>query len=284
DERSPDGGIAVLGCAGGGSSAGPGGPAAPTAMYATNDWQTFGAGFDNIESISSCIAPSCSIVTSGNSLVSYATGGGSAFPSGSSSSSFATGGTTVGDGSTPFQISWGSWGTNAAVILASGSACSGTCYVNNLLYAVTNSPYLDVLPSSGAVTYNYAGGLSGSYYSNAAITVNSMTANVDFGLRTLSFNASLGYVVPFTTTATFTLSTGSLAIPGSNAISNAALTVGCAGGAGTCQVGATRGTLNVNFSGSAAQAAIANGAFPDPTSTYVSGTRPNIPFLGVMTR
>jgi hypothetical protein len=301
ESRTAAGGTAVLGTAAAAGAAAPTAPAVLTAVTSVDASYNYsfpsvrGSG-DVVESFSMCLITGCgntAAVVSNGQLQSYSTSGGASFPSGNSNSAvFGAGGITVADGNEPFQAQWGVWGNSGSgvsVVRANGSPCpGGGCFVNALVYGYTASPHLDVLPSSGSVTYNYAGGPTGTYFSSVNLSVNSMTANVNFTARTLSFNASLGYALTNTPPATITLNTPSpVAIGGNNMVNNAILNVGCAGtlcGSTTSIPGG--GTLNVRFAGSAAQAAIAHGSFQDPVSTFASspGVHPQIPYLGVLTR
>ncbi|MBI4997195.1 MAG: FecR domain-containing protein [Rhodocyclales bacterium] len=196
------------------------------------------------------------------------------------------GGTVVDTGSVILNgavFAWGRW--TGSFLVTDGSGTTYSSLPSGVLYGMTDDVAVgdnqgNLWPTSGVVSYAFAGGPSPVDTAGNTGTVNSMSGSLDFLTRNVSFNASLTMNVPTQGVANLSLSSGGTISATNDNLIGATLSTTCSGAG--CASPSSGGSFDARFAGTAAQVMVVNGigqnAILDSSGT---GTQ-SVLFLGVL--
>lgn len=203
------------------------------------------------------------------------------FPKGSLS-----GGTVVDAGSVVLNgavFAWGRWTGSFLVTDSSGTTFSnlpsGVLYGMTDDIAVGNNQH-SLWPTSGLVSYTFAGGPSPVDTAGNTGIVNSMSGSLDFLTRNVTFNASLTMNVPTQGVANLSLSSGGTIGASNDNLVGATLSTTCAGAG--CASPSSGGSFDARFAGTAAQVMVVNGIGQNAIRDSSGTGSQSVLFLGVL--
>jgi hypothetical protein len=216
---------------------------------------------------------------SGIQLTGYSRDAG--FPKGSLS-----GGTVVDAGSVVLNgavFAWGRWTGSFLVTDSSGTTFSnlpsGVLYGMTDDIAVGNNQH-SVWPTSGLVSYAFAGGPRPVDTAGNMGTVNSMSGTLDFPTRNVTFNASLTMNVPTQGVANLSMSSSGTISASNDNLIGATLSTTCAGAG--CASPSSGGSFDARFAGTAAQVMVVNGVGQNAVKDSSGIGSQSVLFLGVL--
>ncbi len=155
------------------------------------------------------------------------------------------GGFTSTDGS---AVRWGAW-TGGTVLSSSTSSVVGLPVLYGTANNVNQGSNSIALPSTGSVTYSFAGGPGPRDAAGNVGSVTSSTAMVDFGRQSLSFNMNISFAnVAGFGAANISASGLGVKVNTPNSLDYSGTISGSCGGPG-CQSGSTFGTVNFGTAG-----------------------------------
>ena len=155
------------------------------------------------------------------------------------------GGFTSTDGSV---IRWGAW-TGGTVLSSSTSSVVGLPVLYGTASNVNQGSNSIALPSTGSVTYSFAGGPAPRDAAGNVGSVTSSTAMLDFGRQSLSFNMNISFAnVAGFGAANISASGSGVKVNTPNSLDYSGSISGSCSGAG-CQASSTFGTVNFGTAG-----------------------------------
>ena len=155
------------------------------------------------------------------------------------------GGFTSTDGS---AVRWGAW-TGGTVLSNGTSTVTGLPVLYGTANNVNQGSNSIALPSTGSVTYSFAGGPGPRDAAGNVGSVTSSTAMVDFGRRSLSFNMNISFAnVAGFGAANISASGSGVKVNTANSLDYSGSISGSCSGVG-CQASSTFGTVNFGTAG-----------------------------------
>jgi hypothetical protein len=212
-----------------------------------------------------------------NQLVSY---------SGSGASGSLGGGSVVDAGTVTIagsQYGWGRW-TGGFSVTDTDGTFSGSTAKSGVFFGFTNDPTVGNLthnlPSSGTVNYVLAGGPSPVDTAGTSGSITSMSGQVNFTTRAVTFNMGLSITTNLGLATITGLSGGGTIAAGKSELLNASLGSGSCAGAG-CASPSVSGNFDARFGGTAAQAMVVNGALVNAVQ-YSGPINRSVLFLNIL--
>jgi hypothetical protein len=239
----------------------------------------------NYIAVDSCSGTMCQpdqanqFTNSGILLTGYSSDTG--FPKGSLS-----GGSVVDAGSVILNgavFAWGRW--TGAFLVTDSSGTTYSSLPSGVLYGMTDDIAVgnnqgNLWPTSGLVSYVFAGGPSPVDTAGNVGTVNSMSGSLDFLTRNVTFNANLTMNVPTQGVANLSLSSGGTISAMNDNLIGATVSTTCSGAG--CAGPSSGGSFDARFAGTAAQVMVVNGVGQNAVLDSSGTGSQSVLFLGVL--